>query len=276
MAKRTVKPKTFFQRIKTWFPTTANTISIFALIVSAILAIYTYKVFKIADAQSNSVIRSANAAIDAATTAKNTLDETKRYNKEYMELQRREYTSGNADAAKRNLRDSLGLDAQIRSLKQAHEIFVKENQPYLQIDNFENLGLGDNMPMSFIYSIYNLGNQPIKILTIDQKFVFIEKKDSISFLRNPFQSLNNPKDVVDYLPRERSGERTYVSEDKMTVAHFHAFLRHSLTIYFVGRYTYLNYITNQKRNYTFLLKAWLDPANRDEKLIFLISNNQDK
>ncbi len=147
---------------KNWQPTIANFISLLALIVSGILALYTYKVFKIADAQSVSVKMSAKASIDASNTAKNTLEETKKYNKEYLQLQKESIKGSNEDSKARSDKISESLDMQMKSLHESQKQFELNNQALLQVSNFDTLKFrGKNPIIQFFVS--NLANQPAKI-----------------------------------------------------------------------------------------------------------------
>lgn len=85
-------------------PRIANIIPNIALIVSMVLAYYTNKVFDILNSQIESIKKSADASVKSAEAAEKTLTKTKRYNKEYIDLQKQFFESSNVDS-KKSLRE---------------------------------------------------------------------------------------------------------------------------------------------------------------------------
>ena len=96
-------------------------------------------------------------------TAENTLKETKRYNKEYLDLQKDLFKSSENDSRKRSTKDSLSLNAQLQSIKVIQAQFDKEHAPFLQISfTGENIGIKE---ITLNYNLANLTIIPIKVIT---------------------------------------------------------------------------------------------------------------
>lgn len=233
-------------------PQLANIISSFALVVSIVLAFYTYKVFQIANSQNESVIKSASASVKSAETAENTLKETKRYNKEYLDLQRELFKSSDEDSRKRSQRDSLSLNAQIKSIKENEKEFKIGNIPNLQMGDIETISLENSRQGQFDANIYNLGKQSVKSLSIQMQIYGRPKKDSTLFMRSFIKIPIAPVTVLNYLNPQKPTKITFHSNQNSadTIV---GFMKKKFIVFIVGNVRYINYTNNKVRNYTFVL-----------------------
>ena len=230
-------------------PIIANMVSIIAVIISGLLAVFTYYLYHIASGQVESVVKAGNAAQSSANTAIKTLEETKAYNKGYIKLQKQIFTSDSLSDVKRQKRDSAALNTQITALNQTQKNFELTNRAYLQISAFDTVRLGK--PYAIIaFLISNIGQQPAKIIdgyanmTInipgltDRKVISENGREkwlpenSYVITSAPVQKNINLDGVVDinYINQLKSGERDF---------------------YIYGKYNYINNATNKKTLYEF-------------------------
>ena len=94
-------------------------VSVSALVICIILTIYTHQVFQLAGAQSDASLKAAEAALDAAKTAKNTLVEMRRFNDSSLVIQTKMVESAIVYNQAQIAKEDKELRAQIKSIKQA-------------------------------------------------------------------------------------------------------------------------------------------------------------
>lgn len=271
---KSVTPKISSNNKKDWQPRIANLIAFGALIISGILAIYTYKVFQIANSQSESVIKAANASVDGAKTAKKTLDETKRYNREYLKLQQNLFVSGNEDSKKRFKRDSFSLDAQIQSIKENKNEFEIENVPNLQMGDTKVAVFKDDSAAKFKSNLYNLTKHPIKAISIKLAIYGRDRIDSAIFIKNAFNYPINQLLVSDYIDPQKPTEINFYSPilPKGTV---NGFINRDYLFFIVVIIKYKNYINNKNRIYKCIINCIYNPETRID-FFFLYNENKDE
>ena len=118
-------------------------------------------------------------------TSKEALDYTKSYTRQ----------KDSTDSAKQVITDGLSkavsdsnfalqkrsIDAQIKSLKDAQERFEKENQPFLQIYNLQNVKLAPPINASFKFDMEYLGKYAAQQIAHMQGLANVKKEDSAVF-----------------------------------------------------------------------------------------------
>lgn len=105
-----------------------------------------------------------------------------------------------SDNERHNL-DSLGVDAQIKSLREASKQFIVGNEPFLQIEDFTIIELQPGKYPAFTFNIRNLGSYPVKII------------NSGTFLTYKY---NTPKyeSIADIKGGEILGVNIFINKDK--------------------------------------------------------------
>ncbi|MBI2275362.1 MAG: hypothetical protein HYU70_16325 [Bacteroidetes bacterium] len=111
---------------KSTAPRIANIIAAVSVIISAIMFVYTFRLF-------NETKRANNIADSNYHLAKTAFESSDKSSKDNYDLANRSFESSNEDAKKRFKIDSGILKAQIRSLKEQGDRFEIENKPILTI-----------------------------------------------------------------------------------------------------------------------------------------------
>ncbi|MGZ3754020.1 MAG: hypothetical protein ACXVAY_15145 [Mucilaginibacter sp.] len=241
----------------------ANVIAGIALVVSAILAWYTYKVFEIASSQKDSVKKSADASMLSAQTAQNTLNETKRYNDSYLKsetdafneakryndgslnIQQNAFDSNNKESKERFKRDTMALGLQIKALKQSNEQFVKQNEPYLKVE-IDSVYVQYGQ-LKVRYYIINLSNTPVRVIG--------EKTEAQIAVTPPVKkgAFNDRLDGITYITKESPQQKIFtlrnITKEAIEMANDGTY-----SIYWNAVFEYVNEITDEKRLYTISVK----------------------
>ena len=161
----------------------ANSISIVSTVVNIILMVCTVILAAYAIVQ-------ANSSRSAATIAQNTLDETKKFNKEVFRRQDSLNKAQKQSDNERKVKDDsvfnaqkefyatqkMGVDSQIAALRETKKEFEIENRPLLQIVDLkmDTLAVGKRLKIAF--SLINYGRQPVKVIKSEIRIGFSYKK----------------------------------------------------------------------------------------------------
>ncbi|WP_183575414.1 hypothetical protein HDF18_15935 [Mucilaginibacter sp. X5P1] len=261
------KTKTIIKRIITFLSNKnnqtliSNCVSIGMLIVTAVLAWYTFKLFEQATTQTAASAKSANAAAASVTIAQQTFIADTIYNNKSIKSQvvaiRKAHIADSIKAIKDSLTFDLqkqGLQGQIASLIETRKDFEKENQPYLVAKELQNPIFKAGSIVSFDYSLFNYGKQPVKIIKMGSTLEFVPKQDSVSFLKNPFSYLTNWQDVSEYVANGYPRKEFFKQKELMSSSTEYAFYNGIYTIYLIGRCDYINNINEKERRYDYLIK----------------------
>ena len=243
----------------------ANSIAGMALVISAILAWYTFKVFEIASSQKDSVKKSADASMLSAQTAQNTLIESKRYNDLYIQsqidafneskrynngslsMQQKTFESNNKDSRERFMRDTSALGLQIKSLKQSQDQFLKQNEPYLQVYIDSLYFVGNRVRV--VYTLVNITSIPVKI---------ISEKTDIRF--SPIEPIIKDKDLQPsadinyYVIKESPQTRTITPMDSLSINERKWITEGSNFTYWKAVFDFQNLISGKIKKYSFYVK----------------------
>lgn len=192
----------------------ADIINVGMLIVTTLLMLFTYRLYKTAIHDSDTADTSAKAATNAATIAQQTFEATKRYNDSSLVIQKRffeetkgynkgslhiqqeAFVSNTKDSKERFTRDTTALGLQIKSLKQNQEQFIKQNEPYLQlyIDSEKFIGATGQI----FYTLVNLTPIPVKITSV-KSAIQCQPKQPVEL---PETMLNKSFDINYYVIKE--------------------------------------------------------------------------
>jgi hypothetical protein len=172
-------------------PLIANIVSFVALLISAILAVFTYYLYHIASGQVDSVVKAGNAAQSSALTAIKTLNETKSYNRTYIKLQKEMFKSDSVSGNKKQKQDSLSFSTQITSLKETQKDFEIENRPFISIVNSNVDTPFVNKPIYVYAQIVNSGKQPAFIID-----TYYDIKPSLDSSYKNFEGIDHPKSFI--------------------------------------------------------------------------------
>lgn len=133
------------------------------LIVTAILAIYTYELYNTAAKDSKTADTSASAANQSAKIAQQTLTEIKEYNTESLNKQQASLDKSDVANKKNFDRIDKSLDIQDSSLRETRREFEVNNAPYLQIKVVDVSKTEKGKPINISIETENLGAYPAKI-----------------------------------------------------------------------------------------------------------------
>jgi len=237
-----------------WQPRIANIIAGLATIISLGLAIFTYRLYRIAADDSKT-------ASNAATTAQKTLDATRNYDSISLTKQQITLDRAKEDADKReksdgenSARQERSVESQIEFFKRAREQFEIDNEPYLQIGGFSRIVLKDGEPASFYYKIFNNGSHPVKAIKMQVELDFIPIRDSSDFVTNPYKEIVPFFPMDEYFSKETPTDKFYTGNPALPSGMMEKLRVGRMIMFFFGRLEYFNYINNKKRIYEFVIQ----------------------
>jgi hypothetical protein len=265
------KPPQIFKRIIAFLrekdnqPLIANIVAIGVLVVTSILAWYTYRLYKNASDDSAIARKSANAATSSALIAQKTFEATKKYNdsslaiqqkafgvtefynKGSLTLQEKAIKSNDIDSKERFKRDTAALGLQIQSLKQNQQQFIKQNEPYLQvyIDSIQFI----NKKERIVYTMVNLTPIPVKIIA--QKAMV---------WKTPIEPVSKESDLLVgadinyYVIKESPQTRVLTSSDTLTSQEIKWIIDGYHFTYWKAEFKFQNLISTKIKTYRFMVK----------------------
>lgn len=184
----------------------------------------------------------------AAEIARETLKETKKY-------------------------DSISLKKQKEAFDRQIKVFNIENEPYLEVADWDTIQMNDGQHMRFIFRIAALGNRPVQGVTESYNLVPVPYFDTLKFIKKPFSYLRKPNKSFNYFTKEKPASAGL--ESVSPVYSIKAAYQGRLSnLYLVGRIEYINYVNNKKRKYEFVIKfAYF---NGKTHYSYLVNNNTDE
>jgi hypothetical protein len=251
----------------------ADLIALGMLIVTGILAIYTYGLYNTAIKDSGTADASANAAKTSAQISQKTLDEIKDYNTKSLEKQQSALDKADATNKKNFDRVDEAIRLQDSALKQTANDFEIANAPYLSIE-IQNMDIIlENRPVTFDAVIKNLGAYPAKI--IEAKFGAIVAKTQ------------HPEKMIDTITNRYLEQTTANYVDKGTPLIFpvdnlvknidsqsfdRLYSNKKWFLYFFAIIKYQNLVTKKYRVY----KCGIEfDAKKNNRSAYIINDNDD-
>lgn len=165
-----------------------------------------------------------------------------------------------------------GLEAQIKSINDANDRFIRENRPYLQIGAFYFTSFKVGEKIEFKYDVFNLGNQPVivldrrvnvNIMTVINRKIYID--------RNVFQGSSKEEKIMGYIGKEPLMLKFY-SDTIMDADTFQGLMEDKLGFYFFGELKYQNLITKKIGRNKFCIfvsiKASLNTTSSNSAFIY--------
>jgi Tfp pilus assembly protein PilE len=211
-----------------------NGISIIAVIVSAILAFFTWKLYKKAVDDSAITKQAADAStvaayqsIKAYKLAETAADNANSFNLKNYKIQK--------DAIK----------AQINSLKETQHEFEASNEPFLQAGTptISQLDVGKSLIGEI--AIYNLSNVPVKI--ISQKSAITIRVSPFAITKVPWS--NEEEGVNAYVIKESPMTVKFTTKKYISNGQYAGLRSGDLSIFEVREIKYKNLMTNKTRYY---------------------------
>jgi hypothetical protein len=213
----------------------ANSVYIIILIASFAIAVFAYRLHYTANTKEQYK--------DTAATAQNTFEETK-YNKS---LQADESKNNESPNAKSTKKDKSVAKTIIKS-DVALQPSENENDPNLQI--MVNTAIAKTGTQTFNYSVYNLGQAPIKILKSDVRFYTDEATPELSKEKPDNFAVDNKKITEDSPMYGTLTFRKSLSEDEVKDINYKRNF-----MYLSGGITYKNLLTNKNKLYEYKIKV---------------------
>jgi hypothetical protein len=254
-----------YHKHKEWAPIVANIVSCIAVGVSLWLAIVTYRLYRIAATQSNSVIKAGDAAQSSAITAKKTLDSaiifngksigeqekifiaTKKYNDSSLYVQQKAI-DGNAKSSELTFqRESKSLDLQDSTLKETQKEFDIENKPFISIANIriDTNMIGKKFTLTYVF--INNGKQPCQIIDGGVSFKPLDDPDFRDIPKVP----QNTSPVNVYLSYNQFLPMTQKVDSVTTKSMFDLINSDKIFFYVYGKIKYKSIASEKIYTFTF-------------------------
>ncbi|HEY8999737.1 MAG TPA: hypothetical protein VIM89_00195 [Mucilaginibacter sp.] len=234
----------------------SNLTSFFMLVVTIILAWYTFRLFNISN-------KSIAVAITADSIAKASLDESKINNFKAAVRQKTIDSSTAITDAQKLKRDTnfvkkqtQGIDSQIVALQETRKEFEIENRPLIQaIDlQFDTLKPGKDVCISFNFR--NYGKQPVRCLTSQYAIDYQLGKD---FKMKPKVNWNY-NFINGYLTSGNYSHHFWRSADTVNTESVRRIINGDISTYVFGKLIYQNTVTLKKTEYDFNFRLKFVPA----------------
>ena len=146
------------------------------------------------------------------------------------------------------------IDAQVAAMKQTKKDFETETQPFLELKTPLNIDtIGINVPIVVSYKIKNLGKYPVKV--IEENSVCIPRYNTPSF-----DSIYNNKNKIRmtyvnrYITYDSPLEEQSQTPFRLDSAYYNAIRNRRMPIYELGFIKYLNLVTNQTKEYDYMIR----------------------
>lgn len=227
----------------------SNLVAFFAVIISGILAAYTYRLYKIANDDSITAKTAAKASVNSATISQQTLAEVRDYN-------------------------AKSLQKQQDIIDKQNEYFNKEHQPYIQIE-LDSLKPIKDSTYQLTYTISASSERPIEQVYSKYDIASIPFADTAEFLKHPFEEgrhlLMRGKFYLFKDSKKKNG--LSFADYKNSVKYWIWTQGRTEAIYFTGKIRYKNYVTDKDRIYAFLIQ--LGYFNQKLGGYYIVNNNTD-
>lgn len=210
-------------------------------LVNAVLALFTFLLFKEALRQGDVAEKSANAAIRAVDEAKRSNDIAAKNSKEDSIS-----FATNYDLAQQS------LQTQINSVKEAQKQFEILNRPYIQMMDFKPIDFVANGYPKIEYTITNLGNYPAKILSGRMGLMLTDT------FRNPFKNINmlgHHHHAAVILTKGEEYRTSYNPKEMINSYHAEKIENETWFIYAWGELEYINELNKKKMIYRFAFRV---------------------
>jgi len=233
----------------------ANLIALVAVIVSIILAYYTFRLYQKASTQTK-------AALDAVKFADSSYHSNKDYNEKTLKKQQIALDRAQIDADNRDVQDKINSDrqerainAQIASLNEAQKEFEVENRPFLNVADIKIDSFEIDKRVFVNWTVKNSGKLPAKIITEKYGFI-ISPNSNYRELNAPMQS--GEMDEGSYLTNSQIFP-LHLRADIITPQIYDDFKHQKLFMYLYGIYTYKNVNNEKLYSYNFSFRISLYP-----------------
>lgn len=248
-----------------------NTVTLAGVLLGSFAAFWAYNETK---KQTSAAIASSNASVSSAAYADSVFKATKEYNKKTLALTRQKDSLDSIDNRLRHLKESASLAAQIKSIDQGQEQFLINTEPYLQV-SIAKFELVDAAPIKFEYEILNLSPRLVEQKGLWVSLVVIQRRDSLSFMKNPYKSLNKIARVNRYISTGPQFPHTFTSKGTSPVGTLDAFRHKEILVLFLGKIEYVNYTNRKPRKHEFVVSMEYDRNNNISLVRYLNINNED-
>lgn len=231
------------------------------VVISAILAFYTFKLFSTASEQTKITIKATDAAIKATS-----ISETNSRRDSINNILARENDRWN------KMRDNISLDeqkksidAQIKSIQESQKQFNIQNEPFLEIGVLKNTI--EKNKLTIVLAIRNLGRYPVKVydgkinFKIQEKIPRLEDIHTIEIIGDNDGMRNGGR----YLTSEKPIEYTYTCN--VTNKEIDECKEGFKLFWITGFFKYTNLLTMRDKEYKYILSI------QDEEITYFHNNS---
>jgi len=209
----------------------------------------------------------------ATEIAKEALKYTIENNDRVYTLQKEQIIQAKKDAGSQFLLQQKSVDAQIASLQEAQKQFLKDNQPVLEMTNFDSLNINtDTGLITFKYNICNYGKRAVQLRSISSA-MWVPNKVGESFNGSALEGqLNKSNLALAYISPSKPFKLDFTGVKIISPEILKEFLDTRSNFYFMERITYHNYINNREMVYDFIIKMYFS-----KKLLwdYVLNKNYD-
>lgn len=237
--------------------TIANKIAMAAVLISAILGYYTYRLYKLANTQTEASIISANAAKDAVNISKEAQQEA-RINAERTRFE---------DSIRNRTNymfDSVSLQTQIDYLKETNKQFELQHEPLLTVISPRISVFKTGEPIQGYIHIRNLGVDAAKGDSEVYVMQAIPKKSYEEFKISPFKFIKFKKlqNRGTYFSKDSAARIFFYGDQNLTNIDSVNIINGKFIIVLCGIIKYSNPINKKRKKYVFVIELPPTPFDR--------------
>lgn len=247
--------------------------SLWGLVINCIMLTATlfagFVAFRVYRESQNQTIEAKKATEIAKEALKYTIENNDRV----YTLQKEQIDQAKKDADSQFLLQKKSVDAQIASLQEAQRQFSKDNEPVLEMTNFDSLNINkDTGLITFKYNIYNYGKRAVQLRSISSA-MWVPNKVGEAFNGAGLEGQLKKSDLaLAYISPSKPFKRDFTGVKIINPEILKEFLNTRCNFYFMERITYHNYINNREMVYDFIIKMYFS-----KKLlwVYVLNKNYD-
>lgn len=229
-------------------------IAIFGTLINLVLAGFTYLLYTKTVEANNTSAHALLQSTRANEISQASVKSTDSIGKANLKLAQDMFADQIESSIIKDSKDSItlsftrsSLNAQIKSLNEAYIQFQKDNEPYIQVRFLKNIILTGGKPISFDYSIYNYGKYPAQAISGNDQMEYVERKDSIKFMKDPFKHLGKLNNVSMYITMQNPILAGFMLGGELPNEYYNRYKSGELLLYYISKLYYRNLINNKKR-----------------------------
>ncbi|WP_291123010.1 hypothetical protein [Flavobacterium sp. UBA6046] len=233
----------------------ADKIALFSVIVAAILAYFTYRLYSIASEDSKTANISALAADNSAKIAQKTLEATNKYDLASLIKQQKAIDDNRKSSQLAFDRANKSLTLQDSSLKETQKEFDIENRPFIQVSDINVDTSSNKYNITVKCNLINTGKQPAQIISAKTAFIYSNEPNFSDFTNLKV----NQHETGAYITNGMLSPITFYGKEDTPIIYITYVKKGKCYIYLLGEFIYRSVGTHKKYNYKFDLRIGVYP-----------------